>query len=55
MKGSGFIFLMEKEVLCVKREQRGREEKCNRVQRGEAGGREGWRGSAGKDAWSLHK
>lgn len=26
---------------------------CNRVQRGEAGGREGWRGSAVKDAWSL--
>lgn len=30
----------------------GREERWNRVQRGEAGGREGWRGSAVKDAWS---
>lgn len=33
--------------------EREREDRCNRVQRGEAGGREGWWGSAVKNAWSL--
>lgn len=33
----------------------GRERRCERVERGEAGGREGCRGSAVKDAWSLLK
>lgn len=43
-----------KGVVCDERKWKGgREERCNRVQRGEAGGREGLRGSAIKDAWSL--
>lgn len=35
----------------VERKWKGlREERCSRVQRGEAGGREGWRGGSVRDA-----
>lgn len=39
--------------MCVRRENGREGERRDRVQRGEAGGREGRRGSAVKDAWSL--
>lgn len=40
-------------MVCVRRENGREGVRCNRVQRGEAGGREGQRRSAVKDARSL--
>ncbi len=50
----GFVKMeCEGKVVCVRRENGREGERRDRVQRGEAGGREGRRGSAVKDAWSL--
>lgn len=45
--------IVGKKMVCVCEDRKWeevREKRCNRVQRGEAGGREGQRGSAVKDA-----
>lgn len=52
-EGGSERFFFGKNGVWGERWWREGERRCNRVQRGEAGGREGWRGSAVKDAWSL--